>query len=153
MNQSLSEVIINESDSLITFNTQLKTALLLFSRVEDGIVLSPQRQSFVQGCHIPQSAPEKHLLQERGKISRTTDRENDGRSRLTGRVGRGRTLDYKERTPLKEKDKVFLPVFLFCLIQTDLGDISLLHVVISTARYSVKCTRGVLSLPRILGEL
>lgn len=81
---------------------ELKKHLLV---VEDGIVLSPQRQSFVQGCHIPQSAPEKHLLQERGKISRTTDRENDGRSRLTGRVGRGRTLDYKERTPLKEKDK------------------------------------------------
>lgn len=75
--------------------------------IEDGIVLSPQRQSFGQGCHIPQSAPERLLLQERGKpgLSRTTDREREGRSRLTGRVGRGRTLDFKERAPLQERNK------------------------------------------------
>ncbi|CAH3197911.1 unnamed protein product, partial [Porites evermanni] len=81
---------------------ELKKQLL----IEDGIVLSPQRQSFVQGCHIPQSAPERILPQERGKsgLSRTSDREREGRSRLTGRVGKGR-LDYKERLPLQERNK------------------------------------------------
>lgn len=75
--------------------------------IEDGIVLSPQRQSFVQGCQIPHSAPDRHLLQERGKsgLSRTTDREREGRSRLTGRVGRGRALDFKERALLPERSK------------------------------------------------
>lgn len=86
-------------------------SVFFFSRIEDGIVLSPQRQSFFQGCQIPHSAPERHLLQERGRngLSRATDREREGRSRLTGRVGRGRTLDYKERTPLQERNKV--PIF------------------------------------------
>jgi len=81
------------------------------SRIEDGIVLSPQRQSFVQGCQIPQSAPERNIQQDRlktGGLSRTTDREREGRSRLTGRVGRGKALDYKERTPLQERNKVQL---------------------------------------------
>ena len=79
------------------------TCLLGLLRIEDGIVLSPQRQSFFQGCQIPHSAPERHLLQERGRsgLSRTTDREREGRSRLTGRLGRGRTLDYKERNKVQ----------------------------------------------------
>ena len=73
-------------------------------------MLSPQRQSFVQGCQIPQSAPERGAQQERTKsgISRTTDRDREGRSRLTGRVGRGRALDYKERGLLQERNKVCL---------------------------------------------
>jgi hypothetical protein len=62
-------------------------------------VLSPQRQSFGQGCHVPQSAPERGSQQERSKsmLSRTIERDTrDGRSRLTGRVGRGsRSLDYR----------------------------------------------------------
>ncbi|XP_015762227.1 PREDICTED: eukaryotic translation initiation factor 4E transporter-like isoform X2 [Acropora digitifera] len=80
---------------------ELKKQLLL---VEDGIVLSPQRQSFVQGCHIPQSVPERRLMQEKGKVGliRTTDRDKDGRSRLTGRVGKGRASDYKELMPLQD---------------------------------------------------
>lgn len=86
----------------------LTNLLFINHRIEDGIVLSPQRQSFVQGCHIPQSAPERNSQQDRVKagLSRTTDREREGRSRLTGRVGRGRALDYKERTPLQERNKV-----------------------------------------------
>lgn len=82
---------------------ELKKQLL----IEDGIVLSPQRQSFVQGCQIPQSTPERNNQQERVKtgLSRTSDREREGRGRLTGRVGRGRALDYKERTPLQERNK------------------------------------------------
>lgn len=85
-------------------------------RIEDGIVLSPQRQSFVQGCHIPQSASERILPQERGKsgLSRTSDREREGRSRLTGRVGKGR-LDYKERPPLQERNKVHFYCYLLSL--------------------------------------
>ena len=92
--------------------------------IEDGIVLSPQRQSFVQGCQIPQSAPERNNQQERVKtgLSRTSDRDREGRSRLTGRVGRGRALDYKERTPLQERNKVKLLncywLFLLALHQT-----------------------------------
>lgn len=83
---------------------ELKKQLLL---IEDGIVLSPQRQSFVQGCHIPQSVPERRSMQERGKagLIRTTDRDKDGRSRLTGRVGKGRALDYKELMPLQVRNK------------------------------------------------
>ena len=79
-------------------------------------MLSPQRQSFVQGCHIPQSAPERILPQERGKsgLSRTSDREREGRSRLTGRVGKSR-LDYKERPPLQERNKVYFCCYLLSL--------------------------------------
>lgn len=87
-----------------------KLGIFFHLSIEDGIVLSPQRQSFVQGCQIPQSAPERNNQQERVKtgLSRTTDRDREGRSRLTGRVGRGRALDYKERTPLQERNKVKL---------------------------------------------
>lgn len=79
-------------------------------------MLSPQRQSFVQGCHIPQSASERILPQERGKsgLSRTSDREREGRSRLTGRVGKGR-LDNKERPPLQERNKVHFCCYLLSL--------------------------------------
>ncbi|XP_032225538.2 eukaryotic translation initiation factor 4E transporter [Nematostella vectensis] len=79
--------------------------------LEDGIVLSPQRQSFGQGCHVPQSAPDRAALTERPKsmLTRTLDREpRDGRSRLTGRVGRGgRTTEYRERErpPLRERNR------------------------------------------------
>lgn len=66
----------------------------------------------MQGCQIPQSAPERNIQQDRvkGGLSRTADREREGRSRLTGRVGRGRALDYKERTPLQERNKVQQPI-------------------------------------------
>ena len=79
----------------------------LADRMEDGIILSPQRQSFGQGCQIPQSAPERGSQQDRLKsmLSHADIRERDGRSRLTGRVGRGRT-NFKERTPLRERNKV-----------------------------------------------
>ena len=81
---------------------------LLNSIKEDGIVLSPQRQSFGQGCHAPHSAPERGSQQDRIKsmIGRSVDRERDGRSRLTGRVGRGRSSDYLERTPLRDRNRV-----------------------------------------------
>ena len=95
-NQVLRETCLPDMDFTVFTN-----------RMEDGIVLSPQRQSFGQGCQIPQTAPERGSQQDRIKsmITRTDVRERDGRSRLTGRVGRGRTLDYKERTPLRERNK------------------------------------------------
>lgn len=95
---------------LIFYWFQINLGFFFHLSIEDGIVLSPQRQSFVQGCQIPQSAPERNNQQERVKtgLSRTTDRDREGRSRLTGRVGRGRALDYKERTPLQERNKVKL---------------------------------------------
>lgn len=95
---------------LIFYLFQINLEFFFHLSIEDGIVLSPQRQSFVQGCQIPQSAPERNNQQERVKtgLSRTTDRDREGRSRLTGRVGRGRALDYKERTPLQERNKVKL---------------------------------------------
>lgn len=47
-------------------------------------------------------------MQEKGKVGliRTTDRDKDGRSRLTGRVGKGRASDYKELMPLQVRNKV-----------------------------------------------
>ena len=95
---------------LIFYLFQINLEFFFHLSIEDGIVLSPQRQSFVQGCQIPQSALERNNQQERVKtgLSRTTDRDREGRSRLTGRVGRGRALDYKERTPLQERNKVKL---------------------------------------------
>ena len=77
---------------------------------EDGIVLSPQRQSFGQGCHAPHSAPERGSQQDRIKsmMGRSIDRERDGRSRLTGRVGRGRSTEYMERIPLRDRNRVLL---------------------------------------------
>lgn len=88
--------------------------------MEDGIVLSPQRQSFGQGCHVLQSAPERGLQQDRTKtmLSRSIERDTrDGRNRLTGRVGRGsRSMDYRvnprERTTRVRKELFLLPHFL-----------------------------------------
>lgn len=71
----------------------------------------------MQGCHIPQSSvPERRSMQERGKVglSRTTDRDKDGRSRLTGRVGKGRALDYNELMPLQVRNKVLFTALMLC---------------------------------------
>lgn len=55
-------------------------------------------------------------MQERGKVGliRTTDRDKDGRSRLTGRVGKGRALDYKELMPLQVRNKVLFTALMLC---------------------------------------